>query len=558
MNNSVIRSKVKGDIKEAYKPYVVDIGTENVTKVRCIIKDKSGKECGVQLGKINQTIKRHCARKHKFDPVALAEVDVGPYTDKLAYMKDSMALTIGHNLPFNFWNSPLVKSREKRLQSGFIVNWSDKLVKRTLDDDFATMMRDLGNVLRKTLACMKFDLATRKGRHIQGIACQFIEKWRIRIVYIGMTTMNCRSTSKNIVDGLDEALADLDLDNKHIYTTTTDGGANVERAQSDYQTRNERQFAAMNESFDNTLFNEEAPELESIYNSDDELALDEDGENEEGDDYIPSVVAVDMDPNVPDEDQESELPEEEEPIRIPDLKCFNEIKCAAHVVQLAVNGFINKRRRKINMIKAHVKKIRNSMSYIERENRPAKPTLANITRWSSTYKMVWKTINNNCFYVFLIKFTILFDPQMASLGKVCMCCPKLRKNTGVVNKSVDWQFVDNMIAVLKPVATLTTQLQAEQYIVGDFFRDYTIAHIELTTLITKMTKSGNTRRKNMATKLQEAMRSREGAFDSPALKAALYLDPRFNNRTVNVNNQRMTPNDRKIAIVSINRHTGDN
>lgn len=135
MNNSVIRSKVNGDIKEAYKPYVVDIGTENVTKDRCIIMDESGKECGVQLGKINQTIKRYCAREHKFDPVALAEVDVGPYTDKHAYMKDSMALTIGHNLPFNFWNSPLVKSRERRLQSGFIVNWSDKLVKRTLDDD---------------------------------------------------------------------------------------------------------------------------------------------------------------------------------------------------------------------------------------------------------------------------------------------------------------------------------------------------------------------------------------------------------------------------------------
>lgn len=139
---------------------------------------------------------------------------------------------------------------------------------------------------------------------------------------------------------------------------------------------------------------------------------------------------------------------------------------------------------------------------------------------------------------------------MASFAKVRMWCPKLRKNTAVENKSVDWQFVDNIIAVLKPVATLTTQLQAEQYIVGDFFRDYTVAHIELASIITKMAKSGNTRCMNMAKKLQAAMRSREGAFESPALKAALYLDPRFNNRKVNVNNQRMSANDRKIAIVS--------
>lgn len=73
--------------------------------------------------------------------------------------------------------------------------------------------------------------------------------------------MTCRSTAKNTVAGLDEALADLNLDNKHMYTTTTDGGANVGRAQSDYQARNEKQFDSMfafNDSFDNDLFIEEA------------------------------------------------------------------------------------------------------------------------------------------------------------------------------------------------------------------------------------------------------------------------------------------------------------
>lgn len=167
MNKGENSSKDQKDIKKAYKPLVVDVPTAKGTKVKCIIKNESGKECGVVLGKLNQTIKRHCVRIHGIDPVAMAELDIGLYTDKVAYMKDCMALTIGHNLPFSFWNSPLVKSRERRLQSRFVVNWSDKLVKRTMDDDFKTMMTDLGNVLRKTQkACMKFDLATRKCRHI--------------------------------------------------------------------------------------------------------------------------------------------------------------------------------------------------------------------------------------------------------------------------------------------------------------------------------------------------------------------------------------------------------
>lgn len=167
MNKGENSSKDQKDIKKAYKPLVVDVPTAKGTKVKCIIKNEIGKECGVVLGKLNQTIKRHCVRIHGIDPVAMAELVIGLYTDKVAYMKDCMALTIGHNLPFSFWNSPLVKSRERRLQSRFVVNWSDKLVKRTMDDDFKTMMTDLENVLRKTQkACMKFDLATRKCRHI--------------------------------------------------------------------------------------------------------------------------------------------------------------------------------------------------------------------------------------------------------------------------------------------------------------------------------------------------------------------------------------------------------
>lgn len=54
---------------------------------------------------------------------------------------------------------------------------------------------------------------------------------------------------------------------------------------------------------------------------------------------------------------------------------------------------------------------------------------------------------------------------MMSFAKVRDYCP-------TANRMADWAFVDNMTTVLKPLATLTTQMQATQYIAGDFFRDY--------------------------------------------------------------------------------------
>lgn len=109
---------------------------------------------------------------------------------------------------------------------------------------------------------------------------------------------------------------------------------------------------------------------------------------------------------------------------------------------------------------------------------------------------------------------------------------------------VDWKFVKNMMTVLKPIATLTTKLQAVQYIVGDFVRDYSIAIIELERIIRKNPSKAAVR---MATRLKASLQKREKAFDNPAYHAALYLDPRFNNCS---NKSRMSRAQRNSAIVS--------
>lgn len=115
------------------------------------------------------------------------------------------------------------------------------------------------------------------------------------------------------------------------------------------------------------------------------------------------------------------------------------------------------------------------------------------------------------------------------------------------NYDLDWQFISAMQQVLKPVSTLTTQSQAEQYLAGDFKRDYAIMrfafeklrmHAESATVL------------SMIEEMKLCLRSRESAFDHPAFLAALYLDPRYNNVNNTANLKKMTREQLDVGRVS--------
>lgn len=65
-----------------------------------------------------------------------------------------------------------------------------------------------------------------------------------------------------------------------------------------------------------------------------------------------------------------------------------EIRCAAHVVQLAVNKYLANYDEEMDAIRETAKSIIDRIRKMPRGNRPNMPTVSNATRWSSKYYMV--------------------------------------------------------------------------------------------------------------------------------------------------------------------------
>ncbi|XP_067645059.1 uncharacterized protein [Eurosta solidaginis] len=90
-----------------------------------------------------------------------------------------------------------------------------------------------------------------------------------------------------------------------------------------------------------------------------------------------------------------------------------------------------------------------------------------------------------------------------------------------VDTEIDWSFVESFVDAFKPMGQYTKQLQIEQYIIGDFYRDWLICEVKLKRM------TGNA----FAAKLLESMEKRkEILMDNVAFLAGIYLDPRFNRR----------------------------
>lgn len=113
---------------------------------------------------------------------------------------------------------------------------------------------------------------------------------------------------------------------------------------------------------------------------------------------------------------------------------------------------------------------------------------------------------------------------------------------------IDWEFISSMAYALKPVDTLNTKLQANQYTAGDFKRDFTLMQFEFNSL-RRHAKSITDQ--NLIDELENCLLQRARALDHPAILAALYLDPRFNNESNTVNSKRLTKEQLKIGHVSL-------
>lgn len=87
-----------------------------------------------------------------------------------------------------------------------------------------------------------------------------------------------------------------------------------------------------------------------------------------------------------------------------------------------------------------------------------------------------------------------------------------------------WSWTTDLAEGLRPVSDLTNVLQGVQYIVGDLYRDLLVCQEELSDM------QGN----QIACLLKEKLDNRMEMFldpDNLPIQAALFMDPRYNNKT---------------------------
>lgn len=101
----------------------------------------------------------------------------------------------------------------------------------------------------------------------------------------------------------------------------------------------------------------------------------------------------------------------------------------------------------------------------------------------------------------------------------------------------DWNVLKALHKALQPVAILTTQMQAVQYIMGDFVRDFGNCLKKLREMET------NPHAAILRTKL---LNRQIVQYECPVVLAALYFDPRYN---TDDDVQVLTQAQKEIAIV---------
>lgn len=143
------------------------------------------------------------------------------------------------------------------------------------------------------------------------------------------------------------------------------------------------------------------------------------------------------------------------------------------------------------------------------------PILDVSSRWSSTFAMVSFM---RVFKEFIIKFIESIEPSILNF---------------------DWQFIIDIIECMECVNIALKNLQSDQLIIGDVYKNWLYIEIDLKALVGK---------NPLASQMLDLMNARKpGLFEAPVFKAGLFLDPRFNY----LNSKHLSGTDKEIARVRI-------
>lgn len=491
----------------------------------------------------------HLRSKH-FD-VYKAHIDnspvvVDPQIVRLKLIHSCVELVTINGKTFStLQSSGFVSSHEDKLWelkcAGCPLNLKDehlKEVKEKLRDIAAKIRQKCANALKGKILPIMIDAVTRHNRSLLGLSTQYVDNGKTKTIPIAVTELTQAHTAKYLSHIIKKALDQYEIGLKQIFTVTSDNASNMIATTKELEIELNR---AIDEDLENDAVQSELSEFveddiqqnqsdefsaESIDHRIHELLLYERDIDQESLDMIFDQSSLyDSLLNSVANDLRAQTGNE---------KFIDQIRCAAHTIQLAVKEALGKLDENAKNI---VGLCRQAAKFLRKPSSQHKiilngvstilPVLDIETRWNSTYLMV----SQLKIILFIIHFaqnthimcTILFNKsQLKSISR-CKNAIELFKNEHCCGLLLHkWEILHELLRILKGPYTITLSLQQENCTLSDLF-GYLLA-VEI-GLIKESEKANAT---NLAQLLIDSINKRKHDMLSNRLMiVAVYLDPRY-------------------------------
>lgn len=189
--------------------------------------------------------------------------------------------------------------------------------------------------LQKRLITILFDIGSRAGRSFLGVGAQYMDKFVVKIVHLGIVVMHEKKTAVNLYQRIKAILDDFGISMDQIYNITTDNGANVIRASNDMLKAVALQVAESLEETDyENCQNAEQDDMDHGSSSPPQGDQNDFGTRGEAAQYDDET---DEDDEESDDDIENVLITMMESGPYEGSAALTPTRCAAHTIQLAVH-----------------------------------------------------------------------------------------------------------------------------------------------------------------------------------------------------------------------------
>lgn len=366
---------------------------------------------------------------------------------------------------------PYVEAFEK---AGVKIDVSIPTLKSYLTKYADTVKSEIRKEVEGIIIHVKLDLASRMRKSILGVNIQYMKDDKIVVRTLSMLQTNSSHTGEYICSLLMQILDEFNIKYSQVHTITTDNGKNVVKSVELFRAVENADL--MDDTWDelNILFDEEN---ENNSNDEDENGADDEDVNEM-ERIVNNAISI--------FEAKSEI--------------LTAIKCAAHTVQLVVQGGLKNTDYAKKLLRKCRRIVRtllnpNMMNLIRQQNLNS-PKIDCLTRWSSTYYMLERLVYLKEFYEQVISFM----PSNCKLN------------------DADWQALDGILSTLKLFESLTKKLQAVQFTVSDFYAAWVELKCELESFVGIA----------LVDNILDEMRKREKEFlQNDVVYSCVYIDARY-------------------------------